>query len=225
MLAPTATPMGRMGVGAGTAARVAPELMQAGPGMAPAAAKVIGGATLGSILAGESEAGEQPFAWKDTNQDRVNRIKALDAQINALGNRTPSGKNAAVQKIQAQGVQGRIDKLNEEKSGLLAQQNEERQQALQVYQSEQDKTAQEAAAKKSAETSIFDRVPGTRAAVMALSPAVSYKFGKTLGSRMSPWASVPVAGGIGGLSGATSVAVPDIRLSSHRPYAAAMLTG
>lgn len=205
-----ALPMGRAVEGGGMAARAIPELSQSLPGMpavATPAAATAGGATLASILAGGDEAGageQKPFAWTDTNQDRVNRLKALDTQINSLGNRTPSAKNAAVQKVQAQGVQNRIDALNAEKNGILAAQGEERKNAFQVYESEQQKADQEAAAKKSAETSLMDRVPGTRAAIMAVSPYASYKFGKTLGSRMSPAVSVPVAGSIGALSGATS---------------------
>ena len=77
-----------------------------------------------------------------------------------------------------------------------------------MWQKEQDRLQEEAQKRKEAETSLFDKVPGTRAAITAASPAVSFLGGKFLGRRMSPWASVPIGGTAGAIEGAASIAGP-----------------
>lgn len=161
------------------------------------------GAALYGLMGGmtPTQAGDpETFQWTDSNKDRLNRLNKIDADI-AL----ESGR----QTKSAPGTQkARIDSLNAEKQRLLAAQDTDKNLARQDWEAKQTRLRDEASAKKKAETSLFDVIPGTRAALTAASPFASYFGGKYLGKRLSPWAAVPVGATTGALEGAASIGLP-----------------
>jgi hypothetical protein len=182
---------------AGTALAIAgsPEAMLA------SYAPRLGGALYG-LAAGTAptEAGEPEFKWSDPNKDRAKRLGDIEAAI-ALESERKTKSAPGTQKA-------RIDSLAKEKEALLASRGEDYNLARETFTAEQDRLRQAAIDKKKAETSLFDKIPGTRAAITAASPAVSFLGGKYLGKRLSPWASIPIGATTGAIEGGASIAGP-----------------
>ncbi|HXJ73226.1 MAG TPA: hypothetical protein VNM37_10240, partial [Candidatus Dormibacteraeota bacterium] len=160
----------------------------------------LGGALYG--LAGgmtPSEAGGE-FQWSDTNKQRLDRLNAIDREIALESSRSTKS---------APGTQAkRIDSLNTEKQFLLKGQDTDKNLARRDWEAAQNLEAEQAREKKKKETSFFDMIPGTRAALTAASPFASYIGGKYLGKRLGPWASIPVGATTGALEGAASIGLP-----------------
>jgi len=160
----------------------------------------LGGALYG--LAGgmtPSEAGNE-FQWTDANKQRLDRLNTIDKEIALESSRSTKS---------APGTQAkRIDSLNAEKQFLLSAQDKDKNLARQDWENAQQLEADRLAEKKKQETSFFDVIPGTRAALTAASPFASYVGGKYLGKRLGPWASIPVGATTGALEGAASIGLP-----------------
>ena len=159
-------------------------------------------ATLGltALGASTSEAGEQPFSWEDSNKTRLQRLKEIDKEIEKEASRSTKS---------APGTQAkRIDSLNSEKQQLLTQQNSDMEGARSQWLTQLEADRSAAAEKKRQNTSFFDMIPGTRSAISAAMPVVSYLGGKYMGKRL-PVAGAMTAGAVGGgLEGALSQYVP-----------------
>lgn len=160
------------------------------------------GAALYGLGAGTAptEAGEPEFKWSDPNQERAKRLGDIDAAI-ALESERKTKSAPGTQKA-------RIDSLAKEKEALLSSRGGDYNMARQAWQDKQEADRLAAIEKKKAETSLFDMVPGTRAALTAASPAASFLGGKFLGKRVSPWAAVPIGATTGAIEGFGSIAGP-----------------
>lgn len=197
------------------ASYMAPEALFARAAMAAPRATTAAAAVAGAGTA--TSAGEQEFQWTDQKTDRIRemadiqrRIDERAAQITKLGTTKTNSPVGTQAKVIEQ-----LTKLNNpdspDVSRLVALRDEaakERDSAFEQFQYEQERARNEAAARKRAETSWFDVVPGSRSAISAAIPFASYYGGKYLGKRL-PVVGAMAAGGIGGgLEGALSQYIP-----------------
>lgn len=155
---------------------------------------------LTGLATGATEAGEQPFKWDDPNTARSKRLAEIDKEMKDLATKkTPS----------APGTQAkRIDALQGEQNKLLEERGTEYNNAFAQFQKQQELATQAAAEKKRQETSFFDMVPGTRSAISAAMPFVSYFGGKYMGKRLGTLPAMGAGAVGGGLEGALSQYVP-----------------
>jgi hypothetical protein len=157
------------------------------------------------------------FKWSDPIPARVNEMAAIQnridqraAKILELGTtstRSPKGtQELAIKELSALNRPDSPDmiRLQQLRDAAAA----DRDVSFKGWQDEQNRLRDEILAKKKAETSLFDVIPGTRAAMTALSPVASYFGGKYLGRRLSPYAAVPVGATTGALEGAASIGLP-----------------
>lgn len=188
-----ATPVGMATNATMAGLEFAPEIATGGAA-APMRAKPTKGPTLADILTGSAEGADAAeFKWNDPNQERVNRLKKIDTEIEReASRRTPS----------APGTQkARIDSLNAEKEKLMTERGADYEAARGEWTTEQGRVRKEAEDKKWKETSVFDVVPGTRQGITAGVVPLSYYGGKWLGKRLPMAGAIPAGAFGGGLEG------------------------
>lgn len=177
------------------------------------AAGVIGATALGA----PSMAGEQQFKWSDPVPERTKEMDAIQKRINDRAEKittlgTTSTKSpAGTQKLAIDQLSALNRPDSPDVTRLTQLRNEsgaDRAAAFEEWQTEQGRLREEAAAKKKAETSFFDVIPGTRSAMSAAAPVASYVGGKFLGRRL-PVAGAMAGGAVGGaLEGAAAQYLP-----------------
>lgn len=177
------------------------------------------GAALYGLMGGmtPSEAGEQNFTWNDPLPDRAKEMAAIQqridqraATIQTLGT-TSTKSPAGTQKLAIDNLSALnsptspdVTRLNQLRTEAAA----ERDAAFQQWQTKQEEDRLAAIERKKAETSLFDKVPGTRAAITVASPVASFLGGKYLGRRLSPYAAIPIGATTGAAEGAASIGFP-----------------
>lgn len=162
---------------------------------------------LGAVYAGSpTAAGEQEFRWVDQDTGRtkemadiLNRVNGRAAQITTLGTtKTPSPAGTQAKVIEQLTALNHPEGADMKRLAELRKQaDDERQGALEQFTFEKDRARQQAEAKRKAEQSWFDMVPGSRSLITPAMMAGSYYGGKWLGNRYGMPGAM-TAGAVGG---------------------------
>lgn len=173
---------------------------------AMAAPKTAAGVIGATAVAAPSMAGEQQFKWSDPVPERVKEMDAIQKRINDRAEKittlgTTSTKSpAGTQKLAIDQLSALNRPDSPDVSRLTQLRNEsgaDRDTAFKQWQADQETAREEAIARKKADTSLFDMVPGTRSAIAVGTPLVAGLGGYGLGKKLGPLKGM-VAGGLGG---------------------------
>jgi hypothetical protein len=174
------------------------EMVQAGMMLAPgpaglvgraitAAPKAMAGGLAAALLgAGTGQAGENEFQWTDPDKERTSRIGQFETLMNNLNKEMVRASKARMPSVQKQ-----MDEAIRRNQADMEAQRADREAAFGGWQKAQEE-------KKRRETSFFDMVPGSRAALTAAALPASYLTGRYFGKRFG----LPAATGAGAAGGA-----------------------